>query len=213
MAASTRLMLRALALAGAGLVTFYVSAQWSRTATEAVAAEEIVLPATPASAPISAQPQAGASAARPAAGSAPVAAASAPVAAASAPVAAASAPAAAAGVPAAGASRAVPSGEGQAFGRLSWLPPPPPAAPPPPPPAPVAPTAPPLPFTFVGMVENGMGKPQAFLAKGDTLLVVSAGELLENNTYRVDSFDANQVVITYLPLTTKQTIDVSGAAK
>ena len=119
----------------------------------------------------------------------------------------------AASVPAARVSRAVPSGEGQAFGRLSWLPPPPPAAPPPPPPAPVAPTAPPLPFTFVGMVENGMGKPQAFLAKGDTLLVVSAGELLENNTYRVDSFDANQVVITYLPLTTKQTIDVSGPAK
>lgn len=77
----------------------------------------------------------------------------------------------------------------------------------------MVPTAPPLPFTFVGMVENGVGKPQAFLAKGDALLVVSAGETIENNTYRVDSFDANQVVITYLPLSMKQTIDVSGAAK
>jgi hypothetical protein len=188
MAASTRLMLRALTLAGAGLVTFYVAAQWSRTANEPVAGEEIVLPAAPASAPISAQPRAGASAAGPAAASGPAAA----------------------------ASRAVPSAEGQAFARLSWLPPPPPpppAAAPAPPPAPVAPTPPPLPFSFVGMVENGIGKPQAFLAKGDTLLVVSAGELLENNTYRVDSFNANQVVITYLPLTMKQTIDVSGAAK
>lgn len=187
MAASTLVMLRALALGGAGLVTFYVTAQWSRTDTDPAAADDIVQPAAPASAPITAPPQPAASAASPAASS----------------------------IPAAAASRAVPSGEGQAFGRLSWLPPkpPPPPAAPPPPPAPVIPTAPPLPFTFVGMVENGVGKPQAFLAKGDTLLVVSAGELLENNTYRVDSFDANQVVITYLPLTMKQTIDVSGAAK
>lgn len=185
MAASTRLMLRALALAGAGLVTFYVAAQWSRTAEEPVAAEAIDLAAAPASAPIPAQPRPGASAAGLAA------------------------------APAAAASRAVPSKEGQAFARLSWLPPPPPPAPAPapPPPAPVVATAPPLPFSFVGMVENGMGKPQAFLAKGDTLLVVSAGDLLENDTYRVDSFTANQVVITYLPLTMTQTIDVSGAAK
>lgn len=192
MAASTRPTLRALTLGGAGLLTFYVATQWSHSAIEAVAAEGIVAPAAPASAPASAQRQAAASVAASAAASGPTAAASGP---------------------AAAASRAVPSGDGQAFARLSWLPPPPPpAAPPPPPPAP-APTAPPLPFTFVGMVEDGMGKPQAFLAKGDILLVVTVGQLLENNTYRVDSFDANQVVITYLPLTTKQTIDVSGGAK
>lgn len=195
MAASTRLMLRALTLGGAGLGTFYVAAQWSRMAVEPVAAQEIVLPAAPASAPVTAQPQAAVAA--PAAGPA-----------------SASGPAVASG-PAAAASRPVPSAEGQAFARLSWLPPrpPPPPAPPAPPPAPVIPTAPPLPFSFVGMVDNGTGKPQAFLAKGDALLVVSAGELLENNTYRVDSFDANQVVLTYLPLSMKQTIDVSGAAK
>jgi hypothetical protein len=184
MAASTLLMLRALALGGAGLVTFYVTAQWSRSGMEPDAAEGIVLPAAPASTPVTAQPAA--PAAEPAASA-----------------------------PAAAASRPVPSAEGQAFSRLSWLPPkpPPPPAAPAPPPAPVVPTAPPLPFTFVGMVEDGMGKPQAFLAKGDALLVVTAGELLENNTYRVDSFDASQVVITYLPLSMKQTIDVSGGAK
>jgi hypothetical protein len=185
MAASTLLMLRALGLGGAGLVTFYVAAQWSGTGVEPVTAEDIVLPAAPASAPAASQPRA-----------------------------AASAPEPAASAPAAAASRAVPSAEGQAFARLNWLPkPPPPVATPAPPPAPAVPTAPPLPFSFVGMVDNGTDKPQAFLAKGDTLLVVTAGELVENNTYRVDSFDANQVVITYLPLTMKQTIDVSGAAK
>jgi hypothetical protein len=187
MAASTLLIVRVLALGGAGLVTFYVAAQWPRTDSEPVGGDDIVLPAAPASAPVSAQPQAAASAPAPAGAS----------------------------IPAPAASRALPSADGQAFARLKWLapPPPPPAPTPAPAPAPAAPTAPPLPFSFVGMVENGMGKPQAFLSKGDALLVVSAGELLENNTYRVDSFDANQVVITYLPLAIKQTIDVSGGAK
>lgn len=204
MAASTLPTLRVLALGGAGLVTFYVAAQWSRTDVEAVAANDIVLPAAPARVPASAQPQAASLPAAVASAPAPAPAVASASAVASAPVASAAAGAA---------SRPVPSAEGEAFARLSWLPPrPPPAAPAPPPPAP-APTAPPLPFTFIGMVEHGTGKPQAFLAKGDALLVVSAGEILENNTYRVESFDANRVVITYLPLATKQTIDVSGGAK
>ena len=188
MAGTTRI-LRALALGSAGLLTFYVAAQWSRAEKERVAVDEIVLQAPPASAPIAAAPRPGASAAEPAAS--------------------------AASGPAAAASRAVPSADGQAFARLSWLPPPPPPPPPTPapPPAPVVPTAPPLPFSFVGMVESGMGKPQAFLARGETLFVVSAGDILDNNTYRVESFNANQVVITYLPLTMKQTIEVSGAPK
>lgn len=63
------------------------------------------------------------------------------------------------------------------------------------------------------MVENGMGKPQAFLSRGETLLVVSAGDLIDNGTYRIDSLSASQVVITYMPLTMKQTIDITGGSK
>ena len=106
---------------------------------------------------------------------------------------------------------------GDAFALLSWLPPPPKAPPPaaPPPPPPVAePTAPPLPFTFVGLLEKsvGMDKPKAFLARGDTLLVVAAGDTVETN-YSVDSITAQQITLTYLPLKTRQTLAVTGATR
>ena len=63
------------------------------------------------------------------------------------------------------------------------------------------------------MVEQGAGAPQAFLARGETLLIVSAGEVLENNLYRVDSFDQSRVVITYIPMGVQQIIELSGATK
>ena len=112
-------------------------------------------------------------------------------------------------------SHVVPESKGEAFAALSWLPPvvaPPPASPPPPP-KPAAPVAPPLPFAFVGMLESGASRPQAFLAKGDSLLIVAAGDVLENNTYRVESLGPQQIVLTYLPLNTQQTLNVSGTVQ
>jgi hypothetical protein len=53
--------------------------------------------------------------------------------------------------------------------------------------------------------------PQAFLARGDTLLIVAAGDTLENGTYRVDTLDPTQVVLTYLPLNMPQTIRIEAA--
>jgi hypothetical protein len=99
------------------------------------------------------------------------------------------------------------------FAARGWLPPPPPPAPapvvavvaePPPPP-----TAPPVPFRFVGLLEEKASKPAAFIAKGDALYVVRVGDVVEN-TYRVESFNSAQVVVTYLPLQQRQTIEVSG---
>ena len=102
-----------------------------------------------------------------------------------------------------------------AFGPVSWLPPARPAppvvaAPPPPPQPPPAPAAPKLPFAFVGMVERGALAPQAYLAKGEALLIVSAGEVIDNNTYRVESLQPNAVVMTYLPLGIRQTLNAPG---
>lgn len=102
---------------------------------------------------------------------------------------------------------------GEAFATLSWLPPPPlvrvtpPAAPPPVP----VPVAPPLPFAFVGLMEKGGIHPQAFISRGESLLIVAAGDLLENNSYRVEAITAQQVVMTYLPLNTRQTLNISGS--
>lgn len=96
---------------------------------------------------------------------------------------------------------------GNLFAARSWLPPPPPpvpvkAAPPPPP------QAPPLPFGFVGMLED-RAKPTAFLSKGDALLIVSAGDTLEG-TYRVDAVSPQEIALTYLPLNQQQHIRISG---
>jgi hypothetical protein len=99
------------------------------------------------------------------------------------------------------------------FAPKGWLPPPPPAPPPlqvalaaaPPPP----PTAPPVPFRFVGLIEEKSSKPAAFIAKGDALFVVHVGDVVES-TYRVESFNSAQVVVTYLPLQQRQTIEVTG---
>ncbi len=96
----------------------------------------------------------------------------------------------------------------------SFAPPPPPAPPPavavaPPPPAP---TAPPLPFSFVGLLEKGAAKPAAFIAKGDALLVVSAGDVIDG-TYRVESLSESAIVLTYLPLNQQQSLAVAGGSK
>lgn len=108
----------------------------------------------------------------------------------------------------------VPQSSGDAFAKLSWVPPPPVVrTAPPPPPAPAVPMAPPLPFIFVGLMEQGAAKPQAFLSKGDSLLVVAAGDVIDNNTYRIDTLSAQQIVITYLPLNTPQTLTILGTSK
>jgi hypothetical protein len=64
------------------------------------------------------------------------------------------------------------------------------------------------------MVEHAEGMPpQAFLAKGDALLIVAAGDTIDNGTYRVDTLNPTQVVLTYLPLNMQQTIRVTEATK
>jgi hypothetical protein len=98
------------------------------------------------------------------------------------------------------------------FAPKGWTPPPPPPPPPapvPPPPPPPPPTAPPVPFKFIGQIEDKTAKPAAFITKGEALLVVHVGDVLEN-TYRVESFSPAQVVVTYLPLQQRQTIAISG---
>jgi hypothetical protein len=69
-----------------------------------------------------------------------------------------------------------------------------------------------MPYAFVGMVERGTDKPQAFLSRGETLVVVAVGDVIDN-TYRVDSLTAKAVVLTYLPLGKQQTIQVPGASQ
>ncbi|MEP7294945.1 MAG: secretion system X translation initiation factor [Burkholderiales bacterium] len=156
---------------------------------------------------------------RPAIGAAPGPAATASAGNAAAPAAASSGSATPSRVPAparADRTAVIPGATGELFAVLSWLPPPPPpppAVPAPPPPPPAPPVAPPLPFAFVGMVEQGTPKPQAFLAKGDGLLIVAAGDTIDGGVYRVESLSPTAIVLKHVPTNTQQSIQVSGGSK
>lgn len=97
---------------------------------------------------------------------------------------------------------------GNAFSSRSWYVPPPPP-PPPPKVAPPPPSAPPLPFVYLGRyVEDGV--PTFFLARGDRVLTVKEGDIVEN-LYRVDAVEGARMTLTYLPLDIQQTLDIGSA--
>ena len=95
------------------------------------------------------------------------------------------------------------------FAPHSWY-----VAPPPPPPAPVvyqtppAPTAPPLPFAFMGSYRtDGGGGAVYYLTAGDRVYDVKVGDTLDN-TYSVDGVKSGQLLLTYMPLKIQQSLAV-----
>jgi len=95
-----------------------------------------------------------------------------------------------------------------AFNSRSWYVPPPPP-PPPPKVEPPPPSAPPLPFTYFGRyVEAGV--PTFFLARGDRVLTVRVGDILDG-IYRVEGVEGSNMNLIYIPLNIKQTLDIGSA--
>lgn len=95
-----------------------------------------------------------------------------------------------------------------AFAPRSWAPPAPPPAPPAPaaPPAPPeAPVAPPLPFRFMGMMEENENTSTVYLAQGERLISAAPGDTIDN-TYRVDALKGRTLHFTYLPLNQRQSL-------
>ena len=103
------------------------------------------------------------------------------------------------------------------FAAHSWY-----VAPPPPPPTPAPtltpaqlaamqkPTAPPLPFTYMGSYLADGATPVFFLTQGDRVYDIRVGDTLEN-TYTVDSFTNGQLLMTYKPLNIQQQLTVGGS--
>lgn len=73
---------------------------------------------------------------------------------------------------------------------------------------PPKPTAPALPFTYIGKVIEE-GKPTVFVAKQMHHYLLKGGEVIEA-TYRVDKVEISRVVFTYLPLETEQVMIFGG---
>lgn len=113
-------------------------------------------------------------------------------------------------------TRAAPTGTPlDAFAPRSWARPPPPLpapapvaaveAPPPPPPQ-----APPLPFKYLGRLEEAPGATRWYLLAGERLVVASVGDEIDGR-YRVDGVSADQPLLlrfTYLPLAQAQTLAI-----
>jgi hypothetical protein len=95
------------------------------------------------------------------------------------------------------------------FSVQSWYVAPPP--PPPPPPVvagpPPAPTAPPLPFAFMGSYQPQGATATFFLTAGDRVYDVKVGDTLDN-TYSVDGIKSGQLLLTYIPLKIQQSLAV-----
>ncbi|NKG11787.1 secretion system X translation initiation factor [Ralstonia solanacearum] len=88
-----------------------------------------------------------------------------------------------------------PESENDPFTVLSWLPPPP--------------SAPALPFVYLGMLNPETAKPQVFISSGDRLLIVSPGDVIDG-VYRFESIAATEARFTYLPLNQRQVMSVQG---
>jgi len=71
--------------------------------------------------------------------------------------------------------------------------------------APERPSAPALPFRYFGKLTE-KGKTEVFVMRGDELVAVAPGQNL--GEYRVDQVSENRISFTYLPLKTKQTLEL-----
>jgi len=71
------------------------------------------------------------------------------------------------------------------------------------------PTAPPLPFQFIGKLDDSR-QLQVFLQNGERLYVVRAGDVIDD-VYKVDRISATEMSFVYLPLKFAQTLSVGSA--
>lgn len=94
-----------------------------------------------------------------------------------------------------------------AFASRSWVKPPPPA-----PEAPAAPPGPPpLPFTYMGKLqEGGGGNVTVYLQQGEQAYSVRQGDVIDN-TWRVDSIGPAKITLTYLPMRIQQTLSLGDS--
>jgi hypothetical protein len=100
------------------------------------------------------------------------------------------------------------SESGNAFGAKSWVVAPPPP-PPPPPPVIEPPKAPPLPFRFMGQVDEGNGQRIYFLFRGTEVISASVGESIDN-TYLLERADGASLRFVYLPLRETQILSIGS---
>lgn len=74
---------------------------------------------------------------------------------------------------------------------------------------PQAPSAPPLPFSYLGRLTQD-GKTEVFVLRGEELISIAAGQKIDE-AYRVDAISESSIRFTYLPLKTRQSLELAEA--
>jgi len=72
--------------------------------------------------------------------------------------------------------------------------------------APTAPSAPPLPFAYAGKLIHD-GKTEIFVTRGNEFISIAAGQKIDD-AYRVDAIGESSIRFTYLPLKTRQSLEL-----
>jgi hypothetical protein len=99
---------------------------------------------------------------------------------------------------------ALPESAKDMFAAKSWY------VPPPMPKIVPVPVAPPFPFVYVGkMLEEGKSS-TVFLERQNRVFLVREGDAIDS-VYRVDTISPPEMVLTYLPLDIKQTVQIGEA--
>lgn len=94
------------------------------------------------------------------------------------------------------------------FTGRTWLPPPPPA-PPPAPVVPAAPAVPPAPYAYLGRLEAPEAQPLVYLSRGERLVEVRVGELVDPE-WKLESFTEEEIVLLYVPLGRPQVLRIGS---
>ena len=68
------------------------------------------------------------------------------------------------------------------------------------------PQAPPLPFRYAGKLTQG-GKTEVFVVRGEEIISIAAGQNIDAE-YRVDELGPERIAFTYLPLKTRQSLEL-----
>lgn len=79
------------------------------------------------------------------------------------------------------------------------------------PPEALQPAAPPVPFLYVGWMQEDEGHAIAYLTQGSRAYSVAESEVVGGN-YRLEKITPGQLVLTYLPMESKQMLNIGGAA-
>lgn len=95
------------------------------------------------------------------------------------------------------------------FVSQNWGPPPPAPSSTPVPIAPLPPTAPPMPFTYLGKAQSA-GAWEVYLARGEKTFIVHENSVVDD-VYRVASIKPPRLSLIYIPMNQQQELDIGGA--